>query len=79
MKISKRLGGDRTREAADAVNRGDFATAITITLQYYDKAYMYSLNRKPQEMLHYVNTDTDDVEINAGMILEAASRLKKSL
>jgi hypothetical protein len=30
-------------------------------------------------MLHYVNTDTDDVEINAGMILEAASRLKKSL
>ena len=79
MKISKRLGGDRTREAVDAVNRGDFATAIEITLQYYDKAYMYGLNRKPQEMLHYVNTDTDDVEINAGMILEAASRLKKSL
>ncbi len=79
MKISKRLGGDRTREAVDAVYRGDFATAIAITLQYYDKAYRYSLNRKPRELLHYVNTDTDDVEINAGRILEAASRLKKSL
>ncbi|HAX94806.1 MAG TPA: tRNA 2-selenouridine(34) synthase MnmH [Bacteroidales bacterium] len=79
MKISKRLGGDRTREAVDAVNRGDFATAIAITLQYYDKAYKYSLNRKPRELIHYVNTDTDDVEINAGMVLEAASRLKKSL
>jgi tRNA 2-selenouridine synthase len=79
MKISKRLGGDRTREAVDAVNNGDFATAIAITLQYYDKAYRYSLNRKPQELLHYVNTDTDDVEINAGRILEAAGRLKKSL
>ncbi len=77
MKISKRLGGDRTREAVDAINHGDFATAITITLQYYDKAYMYSLNRKPQELLHYVNTDTDDVEINAGRILEAASRFRK--
>lgn len=79
MKISKRLGGDRTREAVEAVNKGDFATAIAITLQYYDKAYRFSLNRKPQELLHYVNTDTDDVEINAGMVLEAASRLKKSL
>ncbi|MFZ2340003.1 MAG: tRNA 2-selenouridine(34) synthase MnmH [Bacteroidales bacterium] len=79
MKISKRLGGDRTREAVDAVYRGDFATAISITLQYYDKAYRYSLNRKPRELLYYVNTDTDDVEINAGRILEAASRLKKSL
>jgi tRNA 2-selenouridine synthase len=77
IKISKRLGGDRTREAVDAVNRGDFATAITITLQYYDKAYMYSLNRKPLELLHYVKTDTDDVEVNAGRILEAASRLRK--
>ena len=79
MKISKRLGGERTREAVDAVNSGNFATAIAITLLYYDKAYRYSLTRKPQELLHYVNTDTDDVEINAGRILEAASRLKKSL
>jgi len=79
MKIRKRLGGDRTREAVDAVNKGNFATAITITLQYYDKAYRYSLSRKPQEQLRYVNTDTDDVEINAGRILEAASRIKKSL
>ena len=77
IKISRRLGGDRARDAVDAVNKGDFATAIAITLQYYDKAYKYSLTRKPQELLHYVNTDTDDVEINAGMILEAASRIKR--
>lgn len=77
MKISKRLGGDRTREAAEAISRGDFATAITITLQYYDKAYKYSLTRKPQELLHYVYTDTDDVEVNAGRILEAAKQLRK--
>jgi len=77
IKISKRLGGDRTREAVEAINRGDFATAITITLQYYDKSYMFSLSRKSQELLHYVNTDTDDVEVNAGRILEAARGLWK--
>jgi tRNA 2-selenouridine synthase len=77
MKISKRLGGDRTREAVDAVNRGDIASAIIIILQYYDKAYMYGLGRKPQELLHYVNTDTGDVELNAGRILEASKQLGK--
>lgn len=77
MKISKRLGGDRTREAVDAVDRGDFATAIIITLQYYDKAYMYSLGKKPQELLQYINTDTDEVEVNAGRILEEAVRIRK--
>lgn len=77
MKISKRLGGDRTREAVDAVNRGDIASAISITLQYYDKAYMYGLGKKPQELLQYVNTDTDDVKLNAGRILEASQQLGK--
>jgi tRNA 2-selenouridine synthase len=35
MRISKRLGGDRTREALEALKRGDYPTAIRITLEYY--------------------------------------------
>ena len=49
MKISKRLGGDRTREAIDAIESGDFARAIGITLQYYDKAYLFGLKRKQEK------------------------------
>jgi tRNA 2-selenouridine synthase len=75
MKISKRLGGDRTSEAVGAINGGDFARAIGITLQYYDKAYLFGLKRKPEKNIYYLNTDTDDIEINARKILEVAEKI----
>ncbi len=75
MKISKRLGGDRTSEAVEAIQGGDFERAIAITLQYYDKAYLYGLKRKPQKNIYYVNTDTDDIETNARKILEAVKKV----
>jgi len=77
MKISKRLGGNRTKEAIEAVQRGDFAKAIEITLHYYDKAYLFGLGRKQEKDIYYVNTDTDDIETNAQKVLEAAGRIKR--
>ncbi len=74
-KISKRLGGDKTKEAIDAVDRRDFAKAIEIALQYYDKAYLFGLKRKQGKEIVYLNTDTDDIETNAGKILEIAGRI----
>ena len=49
LKISKRLGGDRTKEALDSVDRADFYSTAMITLQYYDKAYMFSLEKNHKE------------------------------
>ena len=49
MKISKRLGGDNTRDAINAVEAGDFAKAIEITLYYYDKAYTVRIKEKKQQ------------------------------
>ena len=76
MKISKRLGGDSTREAIEAVEAGNIARAIEISLNYYDKAYMFGLKKKESKNIIYVHTDTDDVEANALKILEAASAIK---
>ena len=45
LKIEKRLGGDRTQEALEAIGRKDFYQTAMITLHYYDKAYMYSLEK----------------------------------
>jgi tRNA 2-selenouridine synthase len=73
MKISKRLGGDRTREALDAIKRGDYRTAIKITLEYYDKSYSYGLTRRRAGQVLFVDTDTDDVAVNAAKVTEAAS------
>ncbi|MGD0342021.1 MAG: hypothetical protein ABSA76_09985, partial [Bacteroidales bacterium] len=58
-----------------AVESGDFAKAIGITLKYYDKTYMFSIKRKPQENIIYVETDTDDIENNTLKVLEAASKI----
>lgn len=75
MKISKRLGGDNTRDAVEAIDGGDIAKAIEITLLYYDKAYRFGLKKKNAEKIITVETDTDDIEINTSRVLEAACRI----
>lgn len=51
LKISKRLGGDNTMNALEAIDKGDFSKAIEITLLYYDKAYMFGLKKKKKGIL----------------------------
>jgi tRNA 2-selenouridine synthase len=76
IKISKRLGGDKTRDAIDAIEKGDIAKAIEIVLYYYDKAYLFGLNKKNDKNMIYIESDTDDIEANALKILEAAGKIK---
>lgn len=74
-KISKRLGGDNTRDAIKAVDENDFAKAIEITLNYYDKAYLFGIKRKLTHNIYYIQTDTDDVETNSQKVLEVADKI----
>jgi len=76
MKISKRLGGDKTNDAIESVEKGDIAKAIEISLYYYDKAYMYGLTRKNEKNIITVETDTDDIGTNALKILDASRNIK---
>ncbi|HEX7492732.1 MAG TPA: tRNA 2-selenouridine(34) synthase MnmH, partial [Bacteroidales bacterium] len=46
LKISKRLGGNNTQDAINAVETGNLAKAIEIVLYYYDKAYQFGLKTK---------------------------------
>jgi tRNA 2-selenouridine synthase len=75
FRISKRLGGDNTKDAINAIEQRDFSKAIEITLMYYDKAYQYGLKKKNSSNLVFVETDTDDVETNAMKILDAAAKV----
>ena len=74
--ISKRLGGDNTKEALKAIDLGDFVKAIEITLTYYDKTYLFGLSKRSPENVIYVETKTDDIKENAAKILEAAGKIK---
>lgn len=72
QKISKRLGGDNTREAILAIERDDFEQAIEITLKYYDKAYMYGLEKNSGRKVYFVECLTGDILENSEKVLETA-------
>jgi tRNA 2-selenouridine synthase len=66
-KIQKKLGGDRTREALDSIDRDDFYQTAMITLHYYDKAYMHSLE-KNHKNYHTLFSDVIDPLVNAELL-----------
>jgi tRNA 2-selenouridine synthase len=66
-KISKRLGGDRTREALESVDNSDFESTAMITLHYYDKTYMFSLEKNHEEY-EVIKSDQIDPAHNARIV-----------
>lgn len=75
-KISKRLGGDRTLEALESVDGSDFRTTAMITLHYYDKAYMFSLE-KNHEVYEVLKSDRIDPAYNANILQEYVHKEEK--
>lgn len=45
-RITKRLGGQNFKAAAEALEQGNMKSTIDILLQYYDKTYQYGLDKK---------------------------------
>jgi len=68
LKIEKRLGGDRTREALEAIDQEDYYQTAMITLHYYDKAYMYSLEKNHEHYQVLSSLDVDPVH-NAELLI----------
>jgi len=71
-RISKRLGGQKAKEAAEAIDRDDFRTAIERTLDYYDKAYQHGLSKRSPATVHPVEAERDDPRLNARKALRKA-------
>ena len=49
LRISKRLGGDRTRECLDALHDKNYDTVADMSLAYYDKAYGFSITNREKD------------------------------
>jgi tRNA 2-selenouridine synthase len=75
LKIGRRMGGDDTHAAIEAVDSGNVGEAIRISLKYYDKAYLFGLHRKNRKNVIFVETATDDISINAAKILEVSRNI----
>lgn len=55
LKIQKRLGGQRVKEAQQALQEGDFHTGARIALHYYDRAYDKSLVNRSEQIIQRVD------------------------
>lgn len=45
-KIQKKLGGNKLKELMESLEKGDFETAVKLSLYYYDKAYLKGIGKK---------------------------------
>lgn len=68
-KIRKRLGGQYVQQAQRALAAGNFAEAATIGLQYYDKAYRFSLERRTIPPAFQLQPETNDFRVITRQLL----------
>lgn len=50
-RLSRRLGGLRTRQISDMILRGELSAAIQTTLKYYDAAYLFGLVQRKGQVI----------------------------
>ncbi|MEN8227170.1 MAG: tRNA 2-selenouridine(34) synthase MnmH [Bacteroidota bacterium] len=67
LRIRKKLGGDRTKEALASIDREDYYSTAMVTLHYYDKAYMHSLDTN-HDKYHVIASEDVDPVMNSELL-----------
>lgn len=75
-RISKKLGGLKTKEAEEALKKNDFRKVAEITLEYYDKAYGYGLDKRDASKMITVAVEKDLPSLTAKIILDRTNTQK---
>ncbi len=65
LRISKRLGGLKTKEIIDAIENKSFGNAIGMVLDYYDKTYLKGLGSRDPSTIFPVYLQSDNLMENA--------------
>lgn len=74
-KITKRLGGERTKQAVSALEVGDLFTAGSIILGYYDALYDHALTRRESGRILKFNVPSNDHYATALLAIDKANEL----
>lgn len=64
-KIKKRLGGQNTQEAEQALEEGDLIKVASLSLVYYDKAYEFGTLKRDPEKVISLELEQDEPVVNA--------------
>lgn len=69
-RISRKLGGLRAKQAIDALDAKDFIKVADISLQYYDKAYGFGIDKRDQKKVIEIPIEEDHPKKTAEHILK---------
>jgi tRNA 2-selenouridine synthase len=69
-RITRRLGGDRAKECAQAFENGEYERAIIMLLDYYDKGYAFGMGKRDQQRVFHIEVGEDDPSKTAAMLIE---------
>jgi tRNA 2-selenouridine synthase len=69
-RIAGRLGGLRTKNAMKALENEQYGDVASIVLSWYDKAYLFSIQRRNSKNVHTVPVSGTDVQADAKRILD---------
>jgi tRNA 2-selenouridine synthase len=70
LRLQKRLGGDRTKQAVEAIQANQPEIWIPILLQYYDKTYSYDLERHEVSKTIHLNLEGLSLEDQVNLLLQ---------
>lgn len=71
-KITRRLGGDRTKETIEAFEAREYQRAISILLDYYDKGYQYGMSKRDEDKVFPIKIDENKPSETAAKLREKA-------
>ncbi len=74
-KISRRLGGEKSKIAVEAIDSKDYYKAALIILDYYDKSYLHNFDKKKNIKINRLILDTDN-PINTAELLKREKFIK---
>lgn len=75
--IRKRLGGQHVRAVLEALDRNDYFCVAMITLKYYDKAYLYGVEKRLADKVQKICLPAVDAQVNARKIIEKIQEWKQ--
>lgn len=69
-RIKKRLGGQHHKKAMEALEERNYAEVAALSLNYYDKAYLHGLTRRPASSVVRIDVAEDKPTVTAKRIRE---------
>jgi len=70
LKLAKRLGGNRLKEAMACLDEKNLAGWVDLMLSYYDESYLYGNTQRDQSKITAIEFDHDRMDENAAAVIE---------